>query len=86
MLARLTGQRLRTMLCIRNKSIKVKGLAILAGTLLTASVSAGPVYQPPGANLTLGDVTHGRRVLSASELQPPSCMDTWSDRSTGPGI
>ena len=27
---------------------------------------AGPVYQPPGANLTYGDVTHGQRIQSAS--------------------
>ncbi len=27
---------------------------------------AGPVYQPPGSNLTFGDVTHGLRVQSAS--------------------
>jgi hypothetical protein len=27
---------------------------------------AAPIYQPPGANLTFGDVTHGQRVLSAA--------------------
>lgn len=31
-----------------------------------ATVWAGPVYQPPGANLTYGDVAHGQRVLSTS--------------------
>ncbi len=35
--------------------------ACLAGTAL-----AGPVYQPPGANLTYGDVSHGQRVSSAA--------------------
>ena len=75
MLGRLTGQRLRTMPCIRDKSIKVKGLATLAGALLTASVSAGPVYQPAGANLTLGDVTHGGRALSASSNPAAAAAD-----------
>jgi hypothetical protein len=67
--------------CIRNKSIKVKGLAIFSGALLTASVSAGPVYQPAGANLTLGDVTHGRRALSAS-TNPAAAA---ADRARGEG-
>ena len=31
-----------------------------------SSASAAPVYQPPGANLTYGDVTHGQRIQSAS--------------------
>lgn len=30
-----------------------------------SSAMAAPVYQPPGANLTYGDVTHGQRVTSA---------------------
>jgi hypothetical protein len=33
---------------------------------VTCSAFAGPIYQPPGANLTLGDVAHGRRIQSAS--------------------
>ena len=37
------------------------GLLILSGIAM-----AGPVYQPQGANLVLGDVTHGGRVQSAS--------------------
>ena len=38
-----------------------------AGAVLHGSVaSAAPVYQPPGANLTFGDVTHGLRALSAA--------------------
>jgi hypothetical protein len=38
------------------------GLAVL---LVISGASAAPVYQPPGANLTYGDVTHGQRVTSA---------------------
>ncbi|MDH4256301.1 MAG: conjugal transfer protein TraF [Gammaproteobacteria bacterium] len=37
-----------------------------SGLMLTTAVAAGPIYQPPGANLTYGDVTHGQRVQSAS--------------------
>ena len=39
----------------------------LAGlaTLFIGNAQAAPVYQPPGSNLTYGDVTHGQRVLSA---------------------
>ena len=42
--------------------------AIIGGLFLLAATAAlaGPVYQPPGANLTYGDVTHGQRVQSAS--------------------
>jgi hypothetical protein len=35
-------------------------------SLFAATAMAGPVYQPPGSNLTYGDVTHGQRVQSAS--------------------
>lgn len=34
--------------------------------LATTTALAEPVYQPPGANLTYGDVTHGQRIQSAS--------------------
>jgi len=36
-------------------------LAICASTAI-----AGPVFQPPGTNLTYGDVTHGQQAQSAS--------------------
>jgi hypothetical protein len=45
-------------------------LALFAGTAL-----AGAVYQPPGANLTLGDVTHGMRVQSASSNPAAAAAD-----------
>jgi hypothetical protein len=52
--------------------------SITAGTaclLLATAASAGPVYQPPGANLTLGDVTHGKRILSASSNPAAAAAD-----------
>ncbi len=51
---------------------------VLAGGLLWLSVAtalAGPVYQPPGANLTYGDVTHGQRVQSASSNPAAAAAD-----------
>jgi len=43
---------------------------VVACSAVVASVAtaalAGPVYQPPGANLTYGDVTHGQRASSAA--------------------
>jgi hypothetical protein len=43
-----------------------KALACAILLLSVTAVSAGPVFQPPGANLTYGDVTHGMRIQSAS--------------------
>ena len=43
--------------------------------LLASTALAGPVYQPPGANLTLGDVTHGQRVQSASTNPAAAAAD-----------
>ena len=42
--------------------------AFVSGMFLVSITTAlaAPVYQPPGANLTYGDVTHGQRVQSAS--------------------
>lgn len=50
----------------------------LAGGLFwlsAAAALAGPVYQPPGANLTYGDVTHGQRVQSASSNPAAAAAD-----------
>ena len=50
----------------------------LAGGFLwlsAAAALAGPVYQPPGANLTYGDVTHGQRVQSASSNPAAAAAD-----------
>jgi len=45
----------------------IRGATLACVLLWTASAAiAGPVYQPAGANLTYGDVTHGQRVQSAS--------------------
>jgi hypothetical protein len=43
-----------------------KALAYGILLLSVTAVSAGPVFQPPGSNLTFGDVTHGQRIRSAS--------------------
>lgn len=62
-------------------SFKFKGTMALTGMLLSGAVLAGPVYQPPAANLTLGDVTHGKRILSASS-NPAAAA---ADRARGSG-
>jgi len=51
--------------------------AIIGGLFLLAAAAAlaGPVYQPPGANLTYGDVTHGQRVQSASSNPAAAAAD-----------
>ena len=41
-------------------------ITMAAAVTFAVSANAGPVYQPPGANLTYGDVTHGQRLLSAA--------------------
>ena len=47
------------------------GLCLLAAN----AALAGPVYQPSGANLTYGDVTHGQRVQSASSNPAAAAAD-----------
>lgn len=47
----------------------------MANLLWLATASAGPVYQPPGSNLTFGDVTHGLRVQSASSNPAAAAAD-----------
>ena len=53
----------------------LKPLFLVASMLLASSATAGPVYQPPGANLTFGDVTHGQRVQSASTNPAAAAAD-----------
>lgn len=77
-LARLPITRL---IQVPDKYLKIRNLAVLAGALLSGAALAGPVYQPPGANLTLGDVTHGNRVQSASS-NPAAAA---ADRARGSG-
>lgn len=48
---------------------------LCALSLLPVVAVAGPVYQPPGANLTFGDVTHGQRVQSASSNPAAAAAD-----------
>jgi len=51
---------------------------ILPGVFMLLPVTvvlAGPVYQPPGVNLVLGDVTHGQRSQSASSNPAAAAAD-----------
>jgi hypothetical protein len=57
------------------RKISVPTLASGLLLLTAATVLAGPVYQPPGANLTYGDVTHGQRVQSASSNPAAAAAD-----------
>ena len=75
MLARFADPSVFTMQGPGNQSIRARGLAVLLGAVIAAPVAAGPVYQPPGANLTLGDVTHGKRILSASSNPAAAAAD-----------
>ncbi len=54
---------------------KLTFAASVGSLLLAAAAASGPVYQPPGANLTLGDVTHGKRVQSASSNPAAAAAD-----------
>lgn len=48
--------------------------------LLSAATGlADPVFQPPGANLVLGDVTHGQRIQSASGNPAAAAADVKRD-------
>jgi hypothetical protein len=70
---------------MRNRRIiSVKALVIGLFLVSTVNVQAGPVYQPPGANLIYGDVTHGMRVQSASSNPAAAAADLGqaAERST----
>ena len=41
-------------------------MLVLCGCLVSWGALAGPVHQPPGSNLTFGDVSHGLRIQSAT--------------------
>lgn len=61
---------------MRNRKSNMYVLLASSVFLLSArSLLAGPVYQPPGANLTYGDVTHGQRVQSASSNPAAAASD-----------
>ncbi len=55
--------------------------AIVSGLLLlsVAATLADPVYQPSGANLTYGNVTHGQRIQSASGNPAAAAADLARD-------
>jgi len=50
-------------------------LSAMASLLWFVTASASPIYQPPGSNLTFGDVTHGLRVQSASSNPAAAAAD-----------
>ena len=61
---------------INNMRKSTLAAGLLVSTFLVAqTAAAGPVYQPPGANLTYGDVTHGLRVQSASSNPAAAAAD-----------
>jgi hypothetical protein len=66
---------------MRSKSYSVGLLAILG----IGIASGTPVYQPPGANLTYGDVTHGQRVSSAmgNPAAAAANLDRFGEKATG---
>ena len=49
-------------------------VAVIA-SLLTTTASAQKLFQPPGANLTYGDVTHGMRLQSTSTNPAAAAAD-----------
>jgi len=63
-------------------SVKHTGKSLIGIGLLLPVIAAwaGPVYQPAGANLTYGDVSHGQRVQSASGNPAAAAADI--DRAT----
>ena len=55
--------------------------ALLGGIIFSFATAAlaGPVFQPPGVNLVLGDVTHGQRTQSASTNPAAAAADVARD-------
>lgn len=68
----------------------IKKLILTGGVLwcCAGAAVAGPVYQPSGANLTYGDVTHGQRVQSASSNPAAAAadIDRGHGKSTGGAV
>ena len=59
-------------------------LGIFGTLLLLPCIGAtNPVYQPPGANLTYGDVTHGKRAQSAATNPAAAAADRTRARISG---
>jgi len=53
----------------------IRTLVGIASLTACCAALAGPVYQPPGSNLTFGDVTHGGRIQSASSNPAAAAAD-----------
>lgn len=61
---------------VSKKSNKRLGLAVAALAFLSSGSASGQaLFQPPGANLTYGDVTHGMRAQSASTNPAAAAAD-----------
>jgi len=60
----------------------LRAFVLAASICLASSALAGPVYQPPGANLTFGDVTHGQRIQSASTNPAAAAADLARSRES----
>ncbi len=60
-----------------SRQISTIHILLLGGIFLVFAtpVLAGPVYQPTGVNLILGDVTHGQRAQSASSNPAAAAAD-----------
>ncbi len=67
-----------------SRPTQLPAVALACGlAVVTASASAAPVYQPPGANLTYGDVTHGLRTLSAAGNPAAAAADAARTETAG---
>ena len=66
-----------------NRSMTVSAAILMH--LFAADVLAQNLFQPPGANLTYGDVTHGMRIQSAS-TNPAAAAADLAARDGGRGM
>jgi hypothetical protein len=61
---------------VKGYRAQISAIGLLLATLSNSAL-AGSLYQPPGANLTLGDVTHGMRIQSASSNPAAAAVDVY---------
>ncbi len=60
---------------VAGKALSVPSTVLLAVLFIGNGASAQQLFQPPGANLTFGDVTHGMRAQSASTNPAAAAAD-----------
>jgi hypothetical protein len=58
-----------------HKFLIFKTILGIASLAVSCSALAGPVYHPSGSNLVFGDVTHGKRIQSASGNPAAATVD-----------